>query len=145
MPTYACWTRRGQLSHEQRQRIATALTEAHHQIAKAPRYFVQVIFNDLDEGHRFIAGQPADVDHIWIRGDIREGRSEGQKAELMQRILSDVAEIAGAIPENIWIHISDIPGPSVVEFGQSLPQPGEEAAWFSRLPLSLQQVLGNLA
>lgn len=145
MPTYICWTRTGQLSPDQRLRIAKSITEIHHDVALAPRYFVQVIFNELNPHSHYVGGDEAEPNHIWIRADIRAGRTTDQKGRLMTRIVDDVCEISGASRENVWVYISDIPGPSVVEYGHILPQPGEEDAWFARLPHDLQEKLRSRA
>jgi phenylpyruvate tautomerase PptA (4-oxalocrotonate tautomerase family) len=144
MPTYVCWSRAGQLSPEQRQRIATAITTVHHEAAKAPRYFVQVIFNDIVPDAHFISGKPAPDTQIWIRADIRAGRTQEQKDALLTRIAADVSEISGAPISDIWVYICDIPGSNILEFGHILPPPGEEDAWFDKLPPALQQRLRAL-
>lgn len=144
MPTYVCWSRAGKLSPDQRQRIAKSITEIHHEVALAPRYFVQVVFNELEPKSHFVAGEEADPSHIWIRADIRSGRTQEQKSRLMTRIVDDVCAIADASRENVWVYISDIPGTSVVEFGHILPQPGEEEAWFAKLPRGLQEKLRSM-
>ena len=145
MPTYSCWARAGQLSSDQRRQIAKCITEAHHDVTRAPRYFVQVIFNEMQPGSHFIAGADAELDHIWIRADIRTGRRPEQKSQLMTRIADEVCAISGASRENVWIYISDIPGSSVMEFGHILPPPGEEDAWFAKLPPALQTKLREKA
>ncbi|MBM3366811.1 MAG: 4-oxalocrotonate tautomerase [Betaproteobacteria bacterium] len=141
MPTYVCCTRAGQLSPDQRRRIAKSITETHHDVALAPRYFVQVIFNELQAHSHYVAGEEAEPGHIWIRADIRGGRTQEQKGRLMTRIVDEVCAISGASRESVWVYISDIPGTSVVEFGHILPQPGEEDAWFAKLPRDLQERL----
>jgi phenylpyruvate tautomerase PptA (4-oxalocrotonate tautomerase family) len=145
MPTYVVWTRAGQLSPDQRQRIATSITEIHHGVALAPRYFVQVIFNELDAHSHYVAGEPAEPSHVWIRADIRSGRTQEQKSRLLARIVDDVCTITGASRENVWVYISDLPGPSIVEYGHVLPQPGEEDSWFAGLPDELQEKLRSKA
>lgn len=144
MPTYNCWSRAGQISAGQRKEIAKRITQIHHDVSSAPRYFVQVIFNDVAEHSHFIAGEAADQSHIWIRADIRSGRSVEQKSQLLNRILDDVSAITKASKENIWVYISDIPGPSVAEYGHILPEPGGEDAWFANLPADLQEKLRAL-
>ena len=145
MPTYVCWTRAGQLSPDQRKRIARSITEAHHDVARAPRYFVQVIFSELAALSHYVAGEEAEPSHIWIRADIRSGRTQEQKSRLLTRIVDEVCAISRAPRENVWVYISDIPGTSVVEFGHILPQPGEEDAWFAKLPHQLQERLRSIA
>ncbi|MGD9508201.1 MAG: tautomerase family protein [Geminicoccaceae bacterium] len=145
MPTYVCWMRAGQLSPDQRQRIAKSITEIHHDVALAPRYFVQVIFNELEPHSHYAGGEEAEPDHIWIRADIRSGRTQQQKSGLLTRIADAVCAIADVSRENVWIYISDIPGTSIMEFGHILPQPGEEDAWFAELPPDLQEKLRSRA
>ncbi|EON19517.1 4-oxalocrotonate tautomerase-like protein [Cupriavidus sp. GA3-3] len=144
MPTYVCWTKTGRLSSEQRAQIAKSVTEIHHEVGRAPRYFVQVIFNELGAQSHFIGGTEASVDQIWIRADIRSGRTQEQKDQLLMRIADEVSEIAGTSKESVWVYISDIPGPSVLEFGRILPPPGEEDTWFAALSVELQERLRSL-
>lgn len=144
MPTYVCWTQAGQLSTEQRAQIARSITDAHHDLALAPRYFVQVIFSDVSAGSHFIGGHEALPGHLWIRADIRAGRTQVQKERLLNRIADETAQIAGISKEKVWVYISDIPGPSVLEFGHVLPPPGGEEEWFAKLPAELQDRLKSL-
>jgi phenylpyruvate tautomerase PptA (4-oxalocrotonate tautomerase family) len=145
MPTYTCWSEAGIASPEARAKIATALTEIHHEVAVAPRYFVQVLFAELAADSLFLAGQPAPAGHVWIRADIRAGRTEEQKAELLQRITEEVGGILGLSPEHVWVYICDIPGENITEYGRVLPNPGQEDAWFAQLPQDLQKQLAELA
>jgi len=144
MPTYTCWSEPGIASAEARAKIATALTEIHHEVAVAPRYFVQVLFADLQANSLFLAGQPEPAGHMWIRADIRAGRTEEQKRELLRRITQEVGAIAGLSTEHVWVYICDIPGPNIAEYGRVVPNPGQEQAWFDQLPNDLQQRLAEL-
>ena len=145
MPTYVCWTRAGQLSPNQRQLIAKSITEIHHDVTLAPRFFVQVIFNELGPHFQYFGGAEAEPNHIWIRADIRSGRTQEQKSRLLTRIVEDVCAIYNVPRENIRIYISEIPGTNIFEFGQIAPQPGEEEAWFAKLPHDLQERLRSKA
>jgi phenylpyruvate tautomerase PptA (4-oxalocrotonate tautomerase family) len=145
MPTYMCWSETGIVSSEARARIATALTEIHHEVAVAPRYFVQVMFAELPAGSLFLAGQPAPAGHVWIRADIRAGRTDEQKSELLRRITGEVGGLLNLSPEHVWVYICDIPGPNIAEYGRTLPNPGEEDAWFDQLPPDLRAQLAKLA
>lgn len=144
MPTYFCSTAAGRLDSSQREKIARAITTIHSEEGKAPRYFVQVLFNDVPLHSHFIGGEPAPDGLIWIRADIRSGRSNEQKTAIMNRIANDVSMIADVGQEEVWVYISDIPAAGVLEFGQVLPLPGEEKAWFDALPSTLQARLKNL-
>jgi phenylpyruvate tautomerase PptA (4-oxalocrotonate tautomerase family) len=145
MPTYTCWSEAGVISAQSREAIAGVLTEIHHEVAVAPRYFVQVIFTELTAGSLFLAGRPAPRGHVWIRVDLRTGRTAEQKRELLTRITTEVGKVLAIGPEHVWVYLSDIPGASVAEYGRPLPDPGGEAAWFAALPESLRQELSGLA
>ncbi len=145
MPTYTCWSEPGVVAPEAKALIAKALTEIHHEVAVAPRYFVQVVFAELQANSIFIAGRPAPPAHLWVRADIRAGRSPAQKHELLERITKEIGQLIGAGPEDVWVYINDIPGSNIAEYGRDLPEPGQEAAWFAALPPAMQETLGPLA
>lgn len=145
MPTYVCSTAAGRLTPKQRTEIAATITAIHAEEGAAPRYFVQVMFNDILPVSHFIGGQPAPEGLIWIRADIRSGRTDGQKKAIMERIAHHVSNIADVERENVWVYISDIPAEGVLEFGQVLPPPGQEDKWFASMPEPLQVRLKTLS
>ncbi len=145
MPTYTVWAEPNVIDRTIRKDIAHSFTEIHHEVARAPRYFVQVVFAALDDESIYLAGRPAGEGHIWVRADIRAGRTDEQKNELIERILTELSALTGVSPEHIWVYISDIPGPSVAEFGRVLPHPGGEDAWFASLPEDLKAQLREQA
>lgn len=144
MPTYAVTTARA-VGPEQRARIARSVTAIHAGEADAPRYFVQVIFYRVEPGSIFIAGEPASPDHVWVRADIRAGRSAEQKAAILTRIMRETSAILGIAEQDVWVYVSDIPAQGVLEFGNVLPQPGGEVEWLAGLPEDLRQKLSRAA
>ncbi|WP_299056618.1 tautomerase family protein [uncultured Nocardioides sp.] len=64
MPTYHCTSERGTIPPEARAAVAAAITEIHHEVARAPRYFVQVVFTDLEPGSIYLAGHPVEAGHV---------------------------------------------------------------------------------
>jgi phenylpyruvate tautomerase PptA (4-oxalocrotonate tautomerase family) len=144
MPTYICSTAANRLTSEQRAKIAQAITTVHSEEALAPRYLVQVIFKEVGTSENYIGGKPAPTSHIWIRADIRAGRTELQRTTLQLRMAREVSEIAGSSLDNIWIYLNELLPTNMVEFGQLLPQPGEETQWFHGLPGALQERLSTL-
>jgi phenylpyruvate tautomerase PptA (4-oxalocrotonate tautomerase family) len=145
MPTYVCSTAAGRLTAAQRAQIAEAITTIHAEEGMAPRYFVQVLFNEVQRESHFIGGKPAPEGLIWIRADIRSGRTDGQKKAIMERIADDISALAKVRREDVWVYISDIPATGVLEFGHVLPSPGNEAEWFASMPAALQARLKNLS
>ncbi len=144
MPTYICSTAANRLTAGQRAKIAQAITTVHSEEALAPRYLVQVIFKEVGPSENYIGGKPAPTSHIWIRADIRAGRTESQRTTLQLRMAREVCEIAGALPDDIWVYLNELLPSNMVEFGQLLPQPGEEKQWFHSLPSALQERLSKL-
>jgi phenylpyruvate tautomerase PptA (4-oxalocrotonate tautomerase family) len=145
MPTYACSAAAGRLTPTQKLEIVQSITAIHHEETGAPRYFVQVIFYDIAYANHFIAGQLAPAGQMWIRGDIRDGRSEEQKSRMLSRILQEVSRIGEIAEEEVWVYLSDIPAHNIAEYGRVLPAPGAENAWFATLPAALRERLGPLA
>jgi phenylpyruvate tautomerase PptA (4-oxalocrotonate tautomerase family) len=144
MPTYAFSTAR-ELTTEQRAKLVERVTSIHNVEATAPRYFVQVIFYTVDPGAIFIGGEAASPDHIWVRADIRAGRTKEQKARMLRRIMQETSEILGISEQAVWVYISDIPAQGVLEFGNVLPEPGGEEEWLASLPSHLREKLRQAA
>ena len=144
MPTYTFTTAR-ELTADQRAKLVESVTTIHQVEAKAPRYFVQVVFYKLEPGAMFIGGEAASPDHVWVRADIRSGRTREQKARMLQRIMRESSEILGISEQAVWVYISDIPAHGVLEFGNVLPEPGEEEKWLASLPVALREKLARAA
>ncbi len=144
MPTYVLTSAR-RWSAEERARIAESITAIHQVEADAPRYFVQVIFHGVEPGAIFIAGEPASPDHVWVRADIRSGRTREQKAGILRRIMRETSDILGISEQDVWVYVSDIPAEGVLEFGNVLPEPGGEEAWLAGLPEDLREKLRRAA
>ena len=145
MPTYVCSAAAGLLTSIQKTEIVRSITTIHHEETGAPRYMVQVIFYDVAPDSHYVAGRPAPGKQIWIRGDIRSGRTNEQKSQLALRIMQDVAKATGAVEDTVWVYLCDIPATNIAEYGRILPPPGEEDAWFLLLPDGLRERLRPLA
>jgi phenylpyruvate tautomerase PptA (4-oxalocrotonate tautomerase family) len=144
MPTYAFTTARA-LTAAQRGALVESVTEIHAVEATAPRDFVQVVFHRVEPGSIFIGGEPASPDHVWVRADIRSGRTPAQKSKMLRRIMAETSEILGISEQAVWVYISDIPAHGVLEFGNVLPEPGGEPAWLASLPAELREKLERSA
>ncbi|XYD11980.1 tautomerase family protein (plasmid) [Methylobacterium sp. NMS12] len=140
MPTYAFSTAK-ELTPQQRAKLVESVTDIHHVEAIAPRYFVQVVFYKVEPGLIFIGGEAASHDHVWVRADIRSGRTKDQKAKMLRRIMREASEILGISDQDVWVYISNIPAQGVLEFGNVLPEPGDEEQWLASLPSALRDKL----
>ena len=111
-----------------------------------PQYLVQVIFNEIahsdETGNRnwFINKRPVPREQIWIRGDIRAGRSDKQKTAIAERISNECAEATGIDKSYFWVYISDLAKAS--EFGGVLPEPRQEKEWLAQIPKSVRERYG---
>lgn len=143
MPSYICSVPNGQLSEAQKQEIATAITKRHCEATGAPPFFVQVVIEEEGLAKRYIGGL-ATTEYIWIRVDMRAGRTERQREELMLQIVDDVSHISGVPAENVWINLCMLEPTDMVEYGRVLPGPGKEQEWFKTLPLSVRKRLESL-
>ena len=143
MPTYVCSVPADLLSPEQKRSVAQAITRAHSEATGAPQFFVQVVIEEGKFTDRFLGGQRA-TDHIWIRGDIRAGRSEEQRKKLMLQIVKEVGQIAGVAEDLIWVYLCNLAPADMIEYGHVLPAPGAEQAWFEGVPQALRDYLISL-
>jgi phenylpyruvate tautomerase PptA (4-oxalocrotonate tautomerase family) len=143
MPTYVCSLAEGFVNDSQKAAIAEAVTRVHSEETGAPSYFVQVVIEEKKPADRFLGGSRASG-QIWIRGDIRAGRTQAQRNAMMLRIMKEVARITNAKEEEIWVYLCNLEPTDMLEYGHVLPQPGEEADWFSRLSKPLQDYLAQL-
>ena len=140
MPTYAFTTAK-ELTSEQRAKLDESVTTIHEVEATAPRYFVQAVFYRVEADSMFIGGEVASPDHVWVRADIRSGRTKAQKERMLQRIMQETSEILSISEQDVWVYISDIPAQGVLEFGNVLPEPGGEEQWLASLPSELREKL----
>lgn len=143
MPTYVCSVPPNFLNNDQKDQIAAAIGRRHSEATGAPAFFVQVVIEESDTIRRYLGGELSST-HIWIRGDIRSGRSGAVRSALMLAIMKDISAIT-AVPEaSIWVYLCNLEPTDMVEFGHVLPKPGEEQVWFESLPPALQSYLGGL-
>ena len=145
MPVFFCTVAEGRLTPHQKAQIAEAITTNYNEETGAPRYLVQVIFNDINPGNHYIGGRLGSADQIWVQFDTRTGKTDAEKNNMIQRVLKDVARISGSEQESVSVLLSEAPYSHITECGYICPAPGEEAAWFASLPDSLQQRLRALS
>ena len=129
MPTYVVTSTPQRLTKKHKANIAQEITNIHCSVTGAPRYFVQILFNDVPSENYFLAGKPIEEDNIYVHAHIRGGRTIESKQKIMTDILNTVALETGADKSSLQVYLTDIPANQVAEFGAVLPEPGEEQAW----------------
>lgn len=127
MPFYHAVVRPDLLDETQREAFAGDVVEVHCDVTGAPPSFVHALILD-DAGGSLADGQNAD-----IRGTIRAGRTDEQKAEIARRLSAAMASRAGVDAATISTSTRDIEASFTMEGGVLLPEPGsaEEQAWMA--------------
>jgi phenylpyruvate tautomerase PptA (4-oxalocrotonate tautomerase family) len=143
MPTYNVYVKAGTFNDDRKQKAAEAITRAHCNSTGAPGFYVQVIFNGLSDSNRYVGGRPFN-DHIWIRGDVRTGRSAEQRKELMLEMIRDVSESVNCDKNSIWIDLCGIEPESILKYGQIFPPAGKEKEWIENLPDEAREIIKTL-
>lgn len=139
MPTYVVTAPAARLSIQMKEQLAAEITRIHCTVASAPAYFAQVIFNDVPTGNYYVGSKPLKgIDHVYVHGQIREGRDTATKEKLVLGIMQAVAEIARLATQGVQVYIVDVPARQIAEYGQLLPLPGGEAAWWDALPAEMK-------
>lgn len=138
MPTYVVTTKPNLLNKSKRDKIAQFITNIHTEITGAPNYFAQIIFRE--ESCRYVGGQTAD-EQIWIRADIRAGRTPDRRSLLVGKIVTGVAEIAQVPESDLWVFLNNLESADMAEYGKLLSEPGHEQEWFESLPPEIQKRL----
>ncbi|WP_421885895.1 tautomerase family protein [Methylibium sp.] len=140
MPTYVVTAPQGRLSAQQKERIGADITRVHCAVASAPAYFAQVIFNDVPAGNYFVGGKLLQrSDHVYVHGQIRAGRDGETKERLVLELMNAVADAAEMPAHCVQIYVVDVPARQIAEYGQLLPLPGDEAAWWAAIPAELRK------
>lgn len=132
------------LTTHQKFNLAKAITKIHADVTGAEAYFAQVIFKSLDLHDCFIGGVLLDEPHLFLSGQIRSGRSEQMKKQLLVELEVAIQSVIGLAGHQIWAYIDEIIPCQMIEYGQILPAVGEDSVWFSTLPVGIQKKLNFL-
>lgn len=141
MPTYNVHYPQGLLTAEQKRVMAKAITETHSACTGAQQFFAQVLFREIPTGDWYLAGEPLTGPHLFIYGHIRAGRPLDLKAKLMRGMRDVLVELGGVTTERAWVYLSDVPAAHIIEYGDILPEPGQEAQWLANLPEAARKLL----
>ena len=126
MPLYVCNCVRGAIAEEAKPKIAADITEAHCDVTGAPARFVHAVF--FEEADRFpLMGNTAGV-----YGTIRAGRTQQQIDEIAMRIRQSMSAHAGIALDETGSMMVETPASWVMEGGDVMPEPGEEAEWLAK-------------
>lgn len=125
MPLYICNTKGDVLGPAAKQQIAADITRIHCSVAGAPPSFVHAMF--FEDAPQFAISDKT----LTVRGTIRRGRDDEQKRRIADAIAVSLAENGRVRTDETHVEIRETPASWVLEGGEIMPEPGEEAAWFA--------------
>ena len=125
MPLYVCNSRRGLIPDDAKALIARDITDIHCDVTGAPPTFVHAFF--FEEAPHVPLGDSKAL----LFGQIRAGRTERQKAEMLERMSESIHIHTGIARADIAASTTDTPASWVMEGGDLLPEPGEEESWLA--------------
>jgi phenylpyruvate tautomerase PptA (4-oxalocrotonate tautomerase family) len=141
MPTYRCTASHGLLDTERKAAIAREITRIHSEVTGAATFFAQVIFDEVPSGNYFVGGARLQGGQIFVNGQIRAGRSQLDLRRLLKDLLAGVTAASGLSSQFVWIYVTELPARHMAEYGQILPEPGDEQGWLTNLPIEDRTVM----
>lgn len=125
MPLYLCNTASTAVPADVAAQIANDITRIHCDVTSAPATFVHAFF--VEGALR----PPLDSRQVVLTGTIRAGRTADQKQSLEWQMHSAIQERTGLPSEQIGVAIGETPASWVMEGGDIMPEPGDEAEWLA--------------
>lgn len=125
MPLYICNAKKDALNADTKQQIARDITDIHCSVTGAPEIFVHVAF--FEE----VPFVPMEGNTLFVRGTIRKGRTDEKKNEIASRIRDSLVKRGGIEASEAGTEIRETPASWVLEGGEIMPEPGQEAEWFA--------------
>ena len=83
-------------------------------------------------------------EQIYLHGQIRAGRPKEIKDELIDQLKKLLAKETALDQSSVWVYIVDVEPSQMVEYGEVLPESGQEKSWFDNLPDKLKKKLQSL-
>ena len=144
MPTYTVATSNLTLTKSKKKSIAQGITNIHSKTTGANTYFAQVMFHETKKNNHFMGGKLVKDEQIYLHGKIRAGRPKEIKDELIDQLKKLLAKETVLDQSSVWVYIVDVEPSQMVEYGEVLPESGQEKAWFDNLPDKLKKKLQSL-
>ena len=123
MPMYICNASKGVIAEHVKSELASDITQIHCEMTEAPPQFVHVVF--FEEARN----PPLSERKVAVACNIRAGRTDAQKSEIITRIQQSLNARCGVQPDQTRITTSDTPANWVMEGDDIMPEPGDEADW----------------
>ncbi|MEL7032168.1 MAG: tautomerase family protein [Pseudomonadota bacterium] len=126
MPLYICNAAKGAIDDAAKPKIAADITRIHCDVTGAPPQFVHAFF--VEDA----PNQPLGDNTASLFGSIRAGRTDAQKAQIISEMRASIQTHTGIALDQIGMVTADVPASWVLEGGEIMPEPGEEAEWLAR-------------
>lgn len=124
MPLYIVATRTT-LNHRTKTLLTDVITATHCSMTGAPEMLTSVIFAT--------SRKMRDTHSICVMGSIRAGRTSALIAALSSTLRTAVSQAMLCAPAAVDLRLVELPAAWIMEYGEIVPEPGEEAAWLARL------------
>ena len=129
MPLYICLSEKGAVPEDAKGPAAKALTKVHCDLTGAPATFVHVFF--FEDGDALPVPGEREA-RFQLLGSIRSGRTDDLKDRLVLGMREALATTLRVDLSEVAMNTRDVPAKWVMEGGDLLPEPGEEAAWLAK-------------
>ena len=120
MPLYQFLVPVDSLSASRKAELARAVTDVHTAVTGAPAHYVNVSFAEFEPGNLFVSGRP--VTGGRMVAIIRAGRSAETKRNLIESLAKAWSTVSDEPTESFALFLQEIPGSSMMEDGQILPE-----------------------
>ena len=144
MPTYTVKYSNFNLSQKQKNSLANDISDTHSKFTGANTFFAQVIFQKNEKNSHFIAGKLVKTKEIFLNGQIRSGRSSKVKKKLILSLRKILIKNTNLKKDFDRVYLEDLLPDQMIEYGEVLPNPGQEKKWFNSLTPRLRKRLKKM-
>ncbi len=124
MPYYQFTVVAGSAGARRKAEVAAAVTSVHTTVTGAPAEYVAVSFTEVPPGSVFAAGQ--EVSHGRLLAVVRSGRTPEVKRRLITGLADAWSEVTGEPRATLGIFLQEVPGSSMLENGELLPEADQD-------------------
>ena len=144
MPTYTVKYSNFNLSQKQKASLAIDISKTHSKYTGANTFFAQIIFQKNKKNSHFMGGKLVKSKEIFLNGQIRSGRTAKIKKKLILGLRKILIKNTNLKKDYVWVYLEDLLPDQMIEYGEVLPNSGQEKKWFNSLSPSLKKRLNKM-
>ena len=144
MPTYIVKCSNLNLSQKQKNSLANDISNTHSKFTGANTFFAQVIFQKNIKNSHFMGGKLVKTKEIFLNGQIIAGRTLKVKKKLILGLRKILIKNTNLKKDFVWVYLEDLLPNQMIEYGEVLPESGQEKKWFGSLNPSLRKRLKKM-